>query len=283
MVNQVSHCELEQPRQLVLATVDGEPWLEIPGDLYIPPDALEVILERFEGPLDLLLYLIRRQKLNIVELPIVEITRQYMNYVSTMASLKLELAAEYLVMAALLAEIKSRLLLPKPPIEEDEEDDPRAQLIRRLQEYELYKNGAEHLEKHPRSQRDFFVSELGKPDDLPDVTIYPEVDLAELIAAFSHVLERAGQFVRHEVSRQQLSTRQRMSDIMAKLTPGKLTGFTELFEPCEGRMGAIVSFMAILELIKNSLIRCLQSQPLSPIQIILYEAEGNQQEGESSG
>lgn len=271
--------ESKQPEQLVLATVDGEPWLEIPSDLYIPPDALEVILERFEGPLDLLLYLIRRQKLNIIELPIVEITRQYMNYVSTMASLKLELAAEYLVMAALLAEIKSRLLLPKPPIEDDDEDDPRAMLIRRLQEYELYKSGAECLDQHPRAQRDFFVSHLDKPDGLPNVTVYPDVDLAELVAAFSQVLERAGQFERHEVSRQRLSTRQRMSDIMAKLIEGKLTDFIELFEPHEGRMGAIVSFMAILELVKNRLIRCLQNQPLSPIQVILYEVEESQLEG----
>lgn len=258
------------PQQLVLATVNGEPWLEIPGDLYIPPDALEVILERFEGPLDLLLYLIRRQKLDIIELPIVEITRQYMRYVTTMVELRLELAAEYLVMSALLAEIKSRMLLPQPELEEDEED-PRAELVRRLQLYELYKDAAEHVDELPREQRDFFVAGIEKPTDLLPLRQFPDVDIAELVSALATVIERAGQTVHHEVSPQKLSTRQRMSEILDQLKPGKLTEFTSLFRLSEGRMGAIVSFMAILELIKNSLIRCLQSEPLAPIQVTLYE------------
>lgn len=258
------------PQQLVLATVNGEPWLEIPGDLYIPPDALEVILERFEGPLDLLLYLIRRQKLDIIELPIVEITRQYMRYVTTMVELRLELAAEYLVMSALLAEIKSRMLLPQPELEEDEED-PRAELVRRLQLYELYKDAAEHVDELPREQRDFFVAGIEKPTDLLPLRQFPDVDIAELVSALATVIERAEQTVHHEVSPQKLSTRQRMSEILDQLKPGKLTEFTSLFRLSEGRMGAIVSFMAILELIKNSLIRCLQSEPLAPIQVTLYE------------
>ncbi|CAG9296852.1 segregation and condensation protein A [Celerinatantimonas diazotrophica] len=259
------------PKQLVLATVDGQPWLDIPDDLYIPPDALEVILERFEGPLDLLLYLIRRQKLNIVELPVVEITRQYMSYVSTMAVLKLELAAEYLVMAALLAEIKSRMLLPKPPSEDEEEQDPRAELIRRLQEYELYKNTAQKVDELPRIDRNIYLAKVAKSESMPTAVIHPDVDLAELIAAFAGVVERAQQFEHHEVSRQQLSTRERMSDILSVLKVGVLTDFQSFFIPEEGRMGVIVTFMAILELTKNRLIRCLQSQPLAPIQVTLYE------------
>ncbi|MFM2479963.1 segregation and condensation protein A [Celerinatantimonas sp. YJH-8] len=272
MGNEIPVALEHTPQQLVLATVNGEPWLEIPGDLYIPPDALEVILERFEGPLDLLLYLIRRQRLNIVELPIVEITRQYMSYVATMIDLKLELAAEYLVMSALLAEIKSRMLLPKPELDEPEED-PRAELVRRLQEYELYKNAAEQVDLIPREQRDFFVANLDKPEHLPQQIMYPDVDIAELLGALSVVLERASQFERHEVSRQKLSTRQRMSEILDKLQVGVLTEFSALFTESEGRMGVIVSFMAILELTKNQLIRCLQSAPLAPIQVTLYEAE----------
>ncbi|MFM2483745.1 segregation and condensation protein A [Celerinatantimonas yamalensis] len=264
----------EAHHQLIFATVNGEPWLDTPTDLYIPPDALEIILERFEGPLDLLLYLIRRQKLNIIELPVLEITRQYMNYVSTMAALKLELAAEYLVMAALLAEIKSRMLLPKPPdSDDDEEDDPRAILIRRLQEYELYRNSAEQVDALPRCERDIYVATLDKPDDLPRAVLYPDVDLSELVAALSRVIQHAEQFERHEVSRQKLSTRQRMSDILARLEAGVLYDFVALFDIKEGRMGVIVTFMAILELTKNRLIRCLQNQPLSPIQVTLYEAD----------
>lgn len=270
MINQLTHsADIIDESQLVLATVDGQPWLDMPNDLYIPPDALEIILERFEGPLDLLLYLIRRQKLNIVELPVLEITRQYMDYVSTMAALKLELAAEYLVMAALLTEIKSRMLLPKPPVEEAEEEDPRTELIRRLQQYELYRNAAENVDRIPRQERDFFIATLDQPSDLPTIKMHPNVDLAELVGALNQVLKRVQQFEHHEVSRQSLSTRQRMTEILEKLRPHKLVEFTTLFDVDEGRMGVIVTFIALLELMKNQLIRCLQSRPLAAIQVTL--------------
>jgi segregation and condensation protein A len=262
----------QQPAQLALATVDGQPWLESPKDLYIPPDAMEVFLERFEGPLDLLLYLIRKQKLDIVQMPLLEITRQYMDYVEAMKALNLELAADYLVMAALLTEIKSRMLLPKPEIEA-EELDPRAELIRRLQQYELYKNASEKLDVLPRLERDHFLASAAAPEVEKPIVTGPDVSVQDLLDAMRGILERASQFEHHAIKSEQLSTRQRMSEILDQLSPGVLTPFTALFTPEEGRRGAVVSFLAILELTKGQLIRCVQSAPLSDIWVTPYGSE----------
>ncbi|WP_432453814.1 MULTISPECIES: segregation and condensation protein A [unclassified Agarivorans] len=255
-------------QQLTLASVNGEPWLNIPNDLFIPPDAMEVILENFEGPLDLLLYLIRKQKLDIERLPVLAITQQYMEYMEAMRQLKLELAAEYLVMAALLTEIKSRCLLPVQE-HEQAEDDPRAELIRRLQEYELYKNASDRLDELPREQRDIFLASVAKPAELPVKLIYPEVAMDELIEAMRRIVQRVSNFEHHEIKREKLSTRQRMSDILARLQQHQFVEFTQLFSQSEGRSGLVVSFLAILELIKEGYIKCVQSQPLMPIQVIL--------------
>ncbi|MDO6765273.1 ScpA family protein [Agarivorans sp. 1_MG-2023] len=264
--------KLSPTQQLTLASVNGEPWLDIPDDLFIPPDAMEVILEQFEGPLDLLLYLIRKQKLDIERLPVLAITQQYMEYIEAMRMLKLELAAEYLVMAALLTEIKSRTLLPVQE-HEQEELDPRAELIRRLQEYELYKDATEKLDTLPRQQRDTFDALVAKPDELPVNVIYPEVTMDELLQAMRGIAQRVVNFEHHEIKREKLSTRQRMSDILAKLQAHQFVEFTQLFSLDEGRSGLVVSFLAILELIKEGYIKCVQSQPLMAIQVILVSAE----------
>ena len=246
--------------------VHGQPLRELPRDLYIPPDALEVFLEAFEGPLDLLLYLIRRQNLNIVDIPIAAITRQYMEYVDLMKELRLELAAEYLVMAAVLAEIKSRMLLPRPPVVEDEEDDPRAELVRRLQEYERYKIAGEGLDDLPRVGRDVFPAAA----EAPDVEIRqqePEVDMRELLAALADVMTRAEMFSHHHVQKEALSVRERMTDTLGRLDSEGFTAFTDLLYAEEGRAGVVVGFLAMLELIKASLIELVQSEPLAPIYV----------------
>ncbi|WP_221076721.1 segregation and condensation protein A [Agarivorans aestuarii] len=259
-------------QQLTLASVNGEPWLDMPEDLFIPPDAMEVILEQFEGPLDLLLYLIRKQKLDIEHLPVLAITQQYMEYIEAMRMLKLELAAEYLVMAALLTEIKSRSLLPVQEHEQVEED-PRAELIRRLQEYELYKNATEKVDSLPRQQRDTYTATINRPQDMPINVIYPEVTMDELIQAMRGIAQRVANFEHHEIKREKLSTRQRMSDILAKLQQHQFVEFSQLFSLSEGRSGLVVSFLAILELVKEGYIKCVQSQPLQPIQVLLVDAE----------
>ena len=236
----------------------------MPQDLYIPPDALEVILEAFEGPLDLLLYLIRRQNLDILDIPIAEITRQYIDYIELMKDLRLELAAEYLVMAAILAEIKSRLLLPRPPAEEGLEDDPRADLVRRLQEYERFKKAAEDIETMPRADRDFSIVHAHVPDKSV-VRVPPPVDMRELLLALKDVLTRAELKGHHEIRREALSVRNRMSDVLNALGDGSFHGFASLFNPEEGRMGVVVTFLAMLELAKEHLIEIMQSEPLAPI------------------
>jgi len=251
-------------QEIPLAVVRGEPVLEIPQDLYIPPDALEVILDAFEGPLDLLLYLIRRQNLDILDIPIAEITRQYVDYIEMMQDLKLELAAEYLVMAAILAEIKSRLLLPRPPAEEGIEEDPRAELMRRLQEYERFKKAAEDIDGLPRMDRDIapvsaFVS------DRNVIRLPPPVELRELLLALKDVLKRAELTGRHAIQREALSVRNRMSDVLKALGDGEFHPFERLFNAGEGRLGIIVTFLALLELAKEHLIELMQSEPLAPI------------------
>jgi segregation and condensation protein A len=258
--------QAETPRQeeMPLAMVQGQPLLQIPQDLYIPPDALEVILEAFEGPLDLLLYLIRRQNLDILDIPVAEITRQYMDYIGVMHEMRLELAAEYLVMAAILAEIKSRLLLPRPPVEEGVEEDPRAELARRLQEYERFKKAAEDIDAMPRVERDITLIQAYVPDR-KIVRLPPPVDLREMLLALRDVLHRAELSGHHEVEREPLSVRQRMGEVLRKLGDGSFHRFEGLFDASEGKLGVVVTFLSILELAKDSLIEIMQEAPQAAI------------------
>lgn len=237
----------------------------LPQDLYIPPDALEIILEAFEGPLDLLLYLIKRQNLDVLNIPIAEITLQYMNYIDMMEVLRLEIAAEYLVMAAMLAEIKSRMLLPRP-VSEDDEDDPRAELVRRLQEYERYKQAAENIDELPRMERDLHQAAAELPEIKKRLRL-PDITLQEMLLALHDVMHRAEMFSHHHIQREALSVRERMSFVLASLNPNKFIEFRSLFKRAEGRMGVVVTFLAILELIKESLIDIVQSEPYAPIYI----------------
>lgn len=247
------------------AIVQGEPMAVLPEDLYIPPDALEVFLDTFEGPLDLLLYLIKRQNLDILDIPIAGITRQYMEYIDMMEEIRFELAAEYLVMAAMLAEIKSRMLLPRPE-SIDEEDDPRAELIRRLQEYERFKQAAENLDEIPRLEREIHLAHAESPP-LDQTRPEPEVDLRELLLAFKELLSRADKYTHHQISREPLSIRERMSNILAVLEGDSFTDFVTLFKVEEGRRGIVVTFMALLELLKESLIDLVQSEHFAPIYV----------------
>jgi segregation and condensation protein A len=265
------------PRQqeMPLAVVRGQPVLELPQDLYIPPDALEVILEAFEGPLDLLLYLIRRQNLEILDIPVAEITRQYMEYIAVMRELRLELAAEYLVMAAILAEIKSRLLLPRPPADEADEQDPRAELIRRLQDYERFKKAADDLDSLPRMERDTDVAQAFVPDRKV-VRLPPAVDLKEMLLALKDVLHRAELFGHHAVQREPLSVRQRMGDVLRKLGDGAFHRFESLFSHDEGRLGVVVTFLALLELSKDRLVDIMQETPLAAIYLKARATEASE-------
>lgn len=240
-----------------LAIVRGKPLLQVPADLFIPPDALEVILESFEGPLDLLLYLIRKQKLDILDLPIVAITAQYMEYIGLMEAMKFDLAAEYLVMAATLAEIKSRLLLPKSSSDEEDEEDPRTLLIKQLQAYEVVKNAAEQLDQLPRQERDVWRAQAAKliPEALP-----AQVEMSELIGALQQIMVRAEHFEHHQIAKESLSTRERMSLILGMLHRDTFTPFTELFSAEEGRAGVVVSLLAVLELCKEQLIELQQAE-----------------------
>jgi segregation and condensation protein A len=248
-----------------VAKVLGNPVTELPQDLYIPPDALEIFLETFEGPLDFLLYLIKRQNLDILDIPIAAITKQYMEYVELMSALRLELAAEYLVMAATLAEIKSRMLLPKPESIE-EEDDPRAELIRRLQEYERFKQAAEDLSELPRCERDVFIAQA-EPPNLKVERPLPKVQLQELLLAMKDVLQRASQREHHHIKREPLSIRERMTQILDRLRTQDFLKFESLFTVEEGRSGVVVAFIAILELLKGGMISMVQTEPLAPIHV----------------
>lgn len=253
--------------EMPFAIVDGEPVTELPRDLYIPPQALEVFLEAFEGPLDLLLYLIRRQNLDVLDIPIVEITRQYMQYIELMQDLDLELAGEYLVMAAMLAEIKSRMLLPRPTGEGgDEEADPRAELVRRLQEYERYKKAAEDIDALPRLERDHW-SANAELTERKVVRLVPQVALQEMLVAFKEVLARSQMFAHHHVRREALSVRQRMSEVLAALKAASFVEFVQLFRPQEGRLGVTVTFIALLELVREGLIDIVQGEPYAPLHV----------------
>jgi len=252
--------------EMPFAIVNGEPVTHLPKDLYIPPQALEVILEAFEGPLDLLLYLIRRQNLDVLDIPLAEITRQYMKYIELMQDLQLELAGEYLVMAATLAEIKSRMLLPRASTVDDSEEDPRAELVRRLQEYERFKRAAEKLDTLPRLERDVW-SAGAELRDRKVVRLVPQVTLQEMLLAFRDVVVRSEMFAHHHVQRERLSVRERMTDIVARLENASFVEFVQLFSPEEGRMGVAVTFMAILELVREGLIDIVQQEPFGPIHV----------------
>lgn len=257
-------------QEIPFAVINGEAMTQLPQDLYIPPDALEVFLDAFEGPLDLLLYMIRRQNLDILEVPLADITKQYMEYIDMMQDMRFELAAEYLVMAAMLAEIKSRMLLPRSKAVEEDEDDPRAELIRRLQEYERYKKAAEDIDEMPRVGRDVFET-AAKAPDLKLVKPLPEIELKAVLLAFQDVLKRADMFASHHVQREALSVRERMSNVLDTVDAENFTEFTTLFEVKEGRMGVVVTLLAILELIKETLIELIQTEPFGPIYVKAHQ------------
>lgn len=258
------------PPDNVVALVRGEPMVALPQDLYIPPDALEVFLEAFEGPLDLLLYLIKRQNLDILDIPIAEITRQYMEYIELMTELRLELAAEYLVMAAMLAEIKSRMLLPRPVGAEEDEGDPRAELVRRLQEYERFKKAAEDINALPQIGRDIFEVIVEVPDH-HTARPAPPVELRELLLALRDVLHRVELYAHHHIQLEPLSVRERMSRVLATIQSQPFTLFTSLFTVEEGRRGVVVTLLAVLELVKGSLIVLVQTEAFGPIYVKVPE------------
>jgi chromatin segregation and condensation protein Rec8/ScpA/Scc1 (kleisin family) len=261
------HAPPPEQVEMPFAIVNGEAITQLPKDLYIPPQALEVFLEAFEGPLDLLLYMIRRQNLDILDIPIADITKQYMDYIGLMADLQLELAGEYLVMAATLAEIKSRMLLPRAvDPNAGEEGDPRADLVRRLQEYERFKSAAENIDRIPRIERDTWIgnAELGeRKSERP----LPQVAMQEMLLAFRDVVQRSEMFAHHHVQRERLSVRVRMSDILATLDKSSFVEFVNLFKPEEGRMGVTVTFIAILELVREGLIDIVQTEAYAPLHV----------------
>lgn len=260
-----AHEQAEMP----FAVVEGQPITEMPRDLYIPPQALEVFLEAFEGPLDMLLYLIRRQNLDILDIPIAEITRQYMRYIELMQVLQLELAGEYLLMAATLAEVKSRMLLPRLHTADAADDaDPRAELVRRLQEYERFKRAAEGIDRMPRLDRDTWMASA-ELVERKVVRIAPQVTLQEMLVAFQEVLSRSDMFAHLHVQREPLSVRQRMTDVLSALSSSAFVDFVRLFRPEEGRRGVTVTFVAILELLREGLIEMVQSEPYGPLHVRL--------------
>lgn len=257
-----------QQKELPLAYIAGKAITEAPKDLYIPPDALEIFLEAFEGPLDLLLYLIKKQNIDILDINVADITDQYMAYVEIMQASQFELAAEYLVMAAMLAEIKSRILLPRQQEEEEDEEDPRMQLIKRLQEYERYKKAAEEVDELPRMDRDIQHASAALPE-IDKVTPDPQVSLDEVLACLARVLRRADMFEHHHIQMETLSTREKMSEILARISTTKFVPLVSLLIREEGRLGVVVTFLAMMELIKDSLVEIVQSDPFAPIHIKL--------------
>lgn len=256
-----------QQQEMPFALVHGQAYTKLPDDLYIPPEALEVFLEAFEGPLDFLLYLIRRQNLDILDIPVAEITRQYVHYVDMMQAINMELAGEYLVMAAVLGEIKSRMLLPRPKTEEgEEEEDPRAALIRRLQEYERFKKAAADLDAMPQEGRDFWPVKVAGPDYTREQPL-PQVDLRELLLALQDVIRRADLFETHQISKETLSLREKMGMVLEHLKDREFVPFVALFTIDEGRLGVVVTFMAILELVKEGIIDLVQTEAFGPMHV----------------
>lgn len=247
------------------AVVHGRIFQQWPKDLYIPPDALEVFLESFEGPLDLLLYLIRKQNLDVLDIPVAQITDQYMQYIELMRATRLDLAAEYLLMAAMLAEIKSRMLLPRQ-IEEEEEEDPRAALVRRLQEYERFREAAYDLDQRPRVGRDIFVAYAQFSEPISEER-QPQVNLEELAMAFARVMEEAKRLKSLNITREVLSVRERMTRILNTIQTQEFVRFESLFDFEEGRMGLVVTFIAILELVKDNMIVVVQNEPFAPLHV----------------
>lgn len=248
------------------AVVMGEVMNEWPQDLFIPPNALEVVLESFEGPLDLLLYMIRKQNLDILNIPVADITRQYMSYVELMRAANLDLAAEYLVMAALLGEIKSRMLLPKPKTELEDEEDPLAALVKRLQEYERFSQAANELEERPRLDRDVFRANA-EFDDVSPPDVKAQVSIEQLVKAYQAVIDRADANQHMKVSREMLSMRERMTSILQQLQDQPYLRFEELFLSSEGRLGVVVTFIALLELFRDDMLVVVQTEPLAPIHV----------------
>ncbi len=252
--------------EMPFAIVEGEPITQLPRDLYIPPHALEVFLEAFEGPLDLLLYLIRRQNIDILDIPIAEISRQYVEYIELMKEMQFELAGEYLVMAATLAEIKSRLLLPRPTDADEDEEDPRAALVRRLREYERYKKAAEDIDGLDRLERDVAVAQA-EVTERKVVTKLPDVTLRALLTAFREALDRSSMFEHHHIQQEPLSVRERMSQVLLRLSGKRYMDFSELLDPAEGRVGITVTFLALLELLKEAVIDVVQAEEFGPIHL----------------
>jgi len=244
--------------KIPFAIVHGTPFTKLPNDLYIPPNALEIFLEAFEGPLDLLLYLIKRQNLNILDIPIAEVTSQYMKYVEIMKTLRLELAAEYLVMAAMLAEIKSRMLLPKSKMEQEDEKDPRAELVRRLQEYERFKIAAKEINALPRIGQDTFKANTILPGIEPK-KVYPKINLIEVLYMFHDMLRVKAFYPHHQIYLEPLSVREKMAHLLAELAKEKFTELKVLFKCEEKRQGIIIVLLALLELIKESLVEIIQT------------------------
>lgn len=263
----VSLEDLRRSDGATIALVAGQAVTELPKDLYIPPEALEVFLETFEGPLDLLLYLIRRQNLDILDVSVADITEQYMGYIDLMTELQLELVGEYLVMAAMLAEIKSRMLLPRPDSIVEDEEDPRAELIRRLQQYERYKTAAENIDELPRLERDIAIARAERPELVRQMAD-PEVDLRELLVALGQVLRKADMFQKHAVQLEPLTVRERMSNVLVTLRGAtEFVSFVDLFDHTEGRQGVVVTFLAILELVRESMLDIVQNEPFAPIYV----------------
>jgi segregation and condensation protein A len=256
-----------------VATIRGEALLEMPADLYIPPDALEVFLDTFEGPLDLLLYLIRKANIDILDIPMARLTEQYLEYVELMRRRNLELAAEYLLMAALLMEIKSRMLLPRPRAVREDEEDPRAELVRRLMEYENMKLAAHKLDALPVLGRDFLSVQVWI--EQAAVQRLPQVRTEDLIAAWQSLLMHARMTQHHKVTREELSVREFMSSMLRRLQGGQFANFTSLFDVEKGVAVVVVSFLALLELVRESLIEVTQSEPYAPIYVKLAHAESD--------
>jgi len=252
--------------EMPFAMVRGEVVTTPPKDLYIPPEAMEVFLDTFEGPLDLLLYLIRKQNLDILDIPVAEITRQYMGYIDLMQMMNLDLAAEYMVMAAMLAEIKSRMLLPRPESESEEEEDPRAMLVRRLQEYERYRQAALDIEKLPRLGRDLYLANPRR-DHVKPKRVDPHVEIHDLLMAFSEVVKRTDEKKSFNINREVLSIRERMSMVLDKVNNREFIVFESLFDKTEGKLGIVVTFMAILELMKEHLLLIVQNEQFAPIHV----------------
>jgi len=262
--------------EMPFAVVEGEPVTELPRDLYIPPHALEVFLEAFEGPLDLLLYLIKRQNIDILDIPMAEISKQYTSYIDLMRDLQFELAGEYLLMAATLAEIKSRMLLPRSEDAEEDEEDPRAELIRRLQEYERFKKAAEEIDVLERMERDVQQASADVVERKV-VTQLPDITLKEMLLSLKQVMDRADMFAHHHIQREPLSVRERMTQILARMQDQEFAEFSALFTPEEGRMGVAVTFLAILELLKEQMIDVVQSETFGPIHVRVATASSTDQ------